>query len=141
MICGIGRRVIKCTHCPQVYHEECVARSTASEAKKVNSFGNNLCPQHRCVICDSTAHSVGGLLLSCIICPNSYCIDCIDLDAIDGIDAEQIQFPALGYEKPKHIEYIKCSDCCVDGIRGDLKRSAEEDCDHVRKRDWQHQHE
>lgn len=45
------------------------------------------------------------------MCPSSYCIDCIDLNAIECIDGELQEYQDLGYESPQHIQYVTCESC------------------------------
>jgi SWI/SNF-related matrix-associated actin-dependent regulator of chromatin subfamily A member 5 len=58
-----------------------------------------------------TATSSGGVLFSCNNCPRSYCIECLDLNAIESIDGELPEYEGLGYESPRHFQYITCEDC------------------------------
>jgi SWI/SNF-related matrix-associated actin-dependent regulator of chromatin subfamily A member 5 len=91
-------------------------------ASRKNPVNNKVCPQHRCSQCDLTANNAGGLLLACNKCSSSYCIDCVDLDVIKSIGDSIPEFEAIGYESPRHIQYITCGGCLEKAREGQQKR-------------------
>ncbi|EED22983.1 hypothetical protein TSTA_064500 [Talaromyces stipitatus ATCC 10500] len=122
VVCGRTRKLDECLYCPRSYHEKCVNRQKDSTQKKYNPFNNDICPYHWCTKCGMTASNAGGLLLSCNSCPRSFCIDCIDLDEMESIEGELPEFLDLGYESPRHIEYITCGDCMKKARKEPRKR-------------------
>jgi hypothetical protein len=120
MICAKPKKLEECMYCPQAYHKECVDRQ--KESSRNNPFHNAVCTKHSCVRCGLTANKVGGLLLSCTDCPCAYCIDCVDLNALKSIDGELPEYRSLGYNSPRHIQYITCGGCVQKAQEGERKR-------------------
>ncbi|OKL58157.1 hypothetical protein UA08_06512 [Talaromyces atroroseus] len=98
---------------------EAVPTSTATSVSKTKA--SKLKHLKTCMICRKPKN-----LELCICCPQAYhercvhpkgnerktsfCIDCVDLDAIKPVE-EHKEFEMLGYEQPKHVEYIVCKEC------------------------------
>ena len=121
MFCKKTRYLEECLYCPQVYHKKCVVRQ--KESSKNNPFNNTVCSKHSCVKCGRTATISGGMLFSCNICPYSYCIECLNLNAIKCINGEIPEYGKLGYESPRHMEHITCEGCVTKSKERNSKRS------------------
>lgn len=114
-----------------MYHEECMNQEEITSKK--NPFGNKTCPHHHCVNCGLTAINAGGLLLVCNKCQFSTCIDCVDLDAIKSIGDNIPEFEAIGYESPRHFQYITCEVCLKKSHEREQKRTmTRTDSQHLR---------
>jgi hypothetical protein len=73
---------VKCAHCPFIFHVGCMngppeADVTAKTKVPVRPSGMFICPHHRCVSCNRSTASAGGMLFRCTGCITSYCEDCL----------------------------------------------------------------
>jgi SWI/SNF-related matrix-associated actin-dependent regulator of chromatin subfamily A member 5 len=113
-----GDNMLKCVHCPKVFHESCLAKYDI--AKSAMGF---ICPHHKCQSCTRGTAAAGGLLFRCVNCLTSYCEDCLPDEEVESVGRCRA-LEELGYHA-KQAYYIKCSPCCVDdgieatGVHGD----------------------
>ena len=90
-----------CLHCPNSYHPRCHQPSSHSK----------ICPQHRCQSCKRSLASCGGLILRCVSCPASYCLDHLpDRRQVTFLDSSDSQ-PFL---QSRGYLIIACSPECFE---------------------------
>lgn len=100
---------IRCTHCPFIFHIQCNPYNLNNNSTR-RPAGMFICPHHRCMVCDRSTVSAGGLLFRCVDCFASYCEDCLPQDDIDSIGRCR-ELLAQGYDS-KQAYYIRCP-CCL----------------------------
>jgi hypothetical protein len=114
-LCGNKRRpedMMMCAHCPKVFHSTCM--ELHGLRKERNTFQ---CPLHKCVACDRSTVSAGGLLFRCLGCLTSFCEDCLPQDEIESFGRCK-SLEEQGYFSNNQAYYIKCVSCCIlDGVR------------------------
>ncbi len=104
----------KCAHCPFIFHSYCGEKFNLFNTK--GSSGMYICPHHRCVDCNRSTASAGGLLFRCAGCLTAYCEDCLPQDEIDSVGRCK-PLEAFGYNS-KQAYYIKCPTCCsIEGFK------------------------
>ena len=122
---------VKCAHCPFIFHLECCngppppapvdtapGKGYRKKAPPVLSrpSGMFICPHHRCVSCNRSTASAGGLLFRCTGCMTAYCEDCLPQDEIESIGRCR-PLEKLGYDS-KQSYFIRCPYCChLDGFK------------------------
>ena len=120
--CGkshFANRMIKCAHCPKVFHDYCL--EDAGVFRGPTMF---ICPHHKCSSCARSTGAAGGLLFRCTGCMTSYCEDCLPQDEVESMGKHR-DYEELGYVS-KQAYFIKCGSCCreeglqVTGVHGDV---------------------
>jgi len=102
--------LMKCTKCPVSLHTQCcdiIAEST-SITRTIPTL--KLCTHHKCMKCNKSYTSAGGILYACQSCPNSFCEDCVPTDGVRMIYSCP-RFEDLGFHS-LHNAYIHCSKRC-----------------------------
>ena len=105
-------KIIKCSQCPKVFHN-----NNKCWRGNYNGISNQaVCSQHSCMKCYKKT-SECGLILRCLGCPSSFCIDCApkpkwkggELYYIDNCNIDEY----YQYNLPKNVfMYIFCCDIC-----------------------------
>mmetsp|Transcript_3589 Transcript_3589/g.8168 ORF Transcript_3589/g.8168 Transcript_3589/m.8168 type:complete len:1295 (-) Transcript_3589:416-4300(-) len=107
---------VKCAHCPFIFHVGCINGPESGGPKVPRPSGMFICPHHRCVSCNRSTASAGGMLFRCVGCITSYCEDCLPQDEIDSVGRCR-ELEQCGYES-KQAYYIRCPYCCqLDGFK------------------------
>lgn len=109
--------ILKCAHCPRSFHVSCIDDCESSASSILGhdfesiwkGSGMFICPHHKCVGCNRSTASAGGLLFRCLDCLTSYCEDCLPQDEIDSVGRSK-EMELLGYES-KQSYFIKCPYC------------------------------
>uniref|UniRef100_A0A7S1NRP8 Helicase C-terminal domain-containing protein n=1 Tax=Eutreptiella gymnastica TaxID=73025 RepID=A0A7S1NRP8_9EUGL len=110
-VCQDGGEMVCCTHCPKVYHTQCV------ELEEIPK-GTWLCPWHFCRECDASLSAAGDVLFRCTHCPLAYCWDCwpshVHQDRryarVDGSKVLE-NLKNLGVDWSKNSVFFTCPDC------------------------------
>lgn len=113
--CGDGGDIVLCSKCPVSVHLKCCGLTNPKHFM--------FCSHHRCVICDKSASSCGGLLFPCNSCSNTFCEDHLPAEA-KYISAND-RMEKLGYDI-KHGVYIHCSPYCENYAIQELGYTAPE---------------